>query len=314
MTDPTRVQADLEQAAAAREAHAHLVRRLASSRGHVHGFDRQVAELRRRLGVESADVDRLERLSLARIWATLKGSHASDLERETAERDAARYTLSEAEQRRRVAAHECEALEARLADLGDVDAAYEQAVAAKEAWIARSGHETAEPLARIAERRGELLAVDEETREAHRAGLAAADLLVHAAELLGSAQSWSTWDVFGGGGLVTDLMKYGQVDRAQELLRRADEALQAFSRELADLHLDALRGVQADQMTRTFDVWFDNIFSDMAVRSRIQEAARHVAAASVQVRQALAVLEAKGRDLAEELAGLAEQRERLLLG
>ena len=314
MTDPTRVQAGLEHAAAAREAHAHLVRRLASSRGHVRGFDRQVEELRRRLGAESADVDRLEGLSLAKVWATLKGSHASDLERETAERDAARYTLAEAEERRRVAAHECEAVEARLADLGDVDAAHERAVVAKEAWITRSGHETAAPLARIAERRGELLAVDEEAREAHRAGVAAADLLVHASELLGSAQSWSTWDTFGGGGLVTDLVKYAQVDRAQELLRRADEALQAFSRELADLHLDVVRGVQVDQMTRTFDVWFDNIFSDMAVRARIQEAGRHVADASVQVRQALAVLETECRDLAEELASLAEERERLLLG
>jgi hypothetical protein len=314
MSDSTQLQADLEQAAAARAEHEHLLRRVETARTHLAGLTRQVDELRRRLEQESADVDELEHLSLGRIWAMLKGSHASDLERETAEREAARYTVAEAESRRQVAVREVEAIEARIRDLGDVEAPYQRAVAVKEAWITGAGHELGARLTQIAARRGELLALDKETREAREAGVAAADQLGHAAELLGSAQAWSAWDTFGGGGLLTDMMKYDKVDRAQELLRHADEALTVFSRELADLRLEAVRGVQVDQMMRTFDVWFDNIFSDMAVRSRIQDASRHVADASVQVGQALAVLDAKERDINEEMAGLAEERERLLLG
>ena len=123
----------------------------------------------------------------------------------------------------------------------------------------------------------------------------------------------STWDAFGGGGLLTDMMKYEKVDRATELLRRADLALAAFSRELADVHLPEVRGVQVDQMMRTFDVWFDNIFSDMAVRSRIQDAAARVGQALGQVEQALGALDRKGRDLARERAALDVRREELLL-
>lgn len=68
-------------------------------------------------------------------------------------------------------------------------------------------------------------------------------------------------------------MKYGRTDEATAQLRRADEALSASSRELAGVRMAAVRGVEVGEMTRMFDVWFDNIFSDWAVRDRIRDAA-----------------------------------------
>jgi hypothetical protein len=64
---------------------------------------------------------------------------------------------------------------------------------------------------------------------------------------------------------------------------------------------------------RTFDVWFDNIFSDMAVRSRIEDAARRVHHALGQVEQALGALQERGHAIARELADLDARREKLLL-
>lgn len=68
-------------------------------------------------------------------------------------------------------------------------------------------------------------------------------------------------------------MRYGRTDEATAQLRRADEALSASSRELAGVRMAAVRGVEVGEMTRMFDVWFDNIFSDWAVRDRIRDAA-----------------------------------------
>ena len=313
MTDAHQVQDQLERAAAARLEHAQLRQRLEGSVPHLHDLESRVVELRRRLEVETADVEKLESFSPTKAWAVLKGSHAADLDRESAEREAARYAVAEAEARRDSITRDRAALQSRLAELGDVEAQYQQAVAAKEAWLAEHDTERAAPLAEIAERRGELEALDREAREAHDAGRVAHELLTQASAMLGSAGSWSTWDAFGGGGLLTDMMKYEKVDRATELLRRADLALAAFSRELADVHLPEVRGVQVDQMMRTFDVWFDNIFSDMAVRSRIQDAAARVGQALGQVEQALGALDRKGRDLARERAALDVRREELLL-
>jgi hypothetical protein len=113
--------------------------------------------------------------------------------------------------------------------------------------------------------------------------------------------------------MLTDMMKYDKIDRATETLRRADIALAAFSRELADIHLPRVQRVEIGQLMRTFDVWFDNFFSDMAARSRIENAARRVAHALSQVEQALAALAQKGRDIAGETDALDARREQLLL-
>jgi hypothetical protein len=166
----------------------------------------------------------------------------------------------------------------------------------------------------VAERKGVLLAEDQEAREAHAAGLVARQLLVDAHDLLGSARSWSTWDTFGGGGLLTDMMKYDKLDRVAQTLRQADHALGIFSRELADLQLGGVGGVQVDGLTRTFDVWFDNIFTDWAVRSRIQEAAARVGQALATVDATLGWLTERGRAYAVELAELDTRRQELLIG
>jgi hypothetical protein len=314
VTDANRIQTELEQAVAAREEAAQLRRRISHSTPQLAALEKQVAEARATLDGESADVERLESFSVARIWSRLKGSHLTDLERETAEREAARYAVAEAEARRDVLLRDRAALEARLVELGDVESRLRSAMADKEAWVSGSGGESARELVSIAQRRGELVALDREAREAHAAGRAAHDLLSEAASLLGSAGSWSTWDAFGGGGLITDLVKYDRVDRATDTLRRADIALASFSRELADVHLPQVHGVRVDQLTRTFDVWFDNIFSDLAVRSRIGEAARRAEGALRQVEQALGALAQKSRDIAAETASLDARREQLLLG
>ncbi len=312
MTDATQIQNQLEQAAADREERTQLTRRIEASEPHLAHLEGRLEELRRKLGDETADVDRLESFSGAKVWAHLKGSHASDLERETAERDAARYAVAEAEARLESMRRDRAALESRLGELDDAEQRFREALAAKEAWLQENGSAAAASLVEIAERRGELQALDKELREAHHAGREAHGLLSHASSLLGSAGSWSTWDAFGGGGLLTDMMKYDKVDQASDALRRADVALARFSRELADVALPSVHGVQVDQMMRTFDVWFDNFFSDMAVRSRIQDAAQRVAGALTQVERALGAIEERGRDLERELAELERRREELV--
>jgi chromosome segregation ATPase len=312
VTDATQIQNQLEQAAADREERTQLTRRIEASEPHLAHLEGRLEELRRKLGDEAADVDRLESFSGAKVWAHLKGSHASDLERETAERDAARYAVAEAEARLESMRRDRAALESRLGELDDAEQRFREALAAKEAWLQENGSAAAASLVEIAERRGELQALDKELREAHHAGREAHGLLSDASSLLGSAGSWSTWDAFGGGGLLTDMMKYDKVDQASDALRRSDVALARFSRELADVALPSVHGVEVDQMMRTFDVWFDNFFSDMAVRSRIQDAAERVAGALTQVERALGAIEERGRDLERELAELERRREELV--
>jgi hypothetical protein len=171
MAEGEQVQAALTRAAQAREEMRGVEQRLAGAARHADATEARVAELRRLLAREDEDVDRLESFSPTRIWAALKGSRATDLDRETAERDAARYAVAEAEARRDVATRECAALQERLRTFGDVEAGYTRALADKDRWVRENDSGTSAVLAELAERRGRLLAQDKEAREAHSAGL-----------------------------------------------------------------------------------------------------------------------------------------------
>ncbi|HEY3529414.1 MAG TPA: hypothetical protein VGK78_09705 [Nocardioides sp.] len=56
-------------------------------------------------------------------------------------------------------------------------------------------------------------------------------------------------------------------------------ALDRLRRELADVNTDgaAIGGVGVTDLTRTLDVWFDNFYSDLAVRRALQERHAQVA-------------------------------------
>jgi hypothetical protein len=307
-------QERLERAGRDRHEAAALAARIEAATRHADATTVRVQEARDRLRDEAADVERLTSLSWSRILSTLRGSHATDSEREQAEVDAARYALADAQARDDLAWQEVTHLQDRLDALGDVEQEHAAALAAQEAWVTNHDPATAAGLADVAARRGALLAEDQEAREAFAAGTRAREHLERARSLLASASAWSTWDTFGGGGLLTDLVKYDRLDEVADVLRRADHALDAFSRELADLRLGGVEAVHLDSMTRTFDVFFDNIFTDLRVRSRIQDAGRRVEHALGAVEATLQALHRRGRVIADELETLGRRREELLSG
>ncbi len=300
MTDGGAIEAQLTRAAADRhEAHS-LTTRLTAARTFATEARHRAAEQASRLRDEERDVEKLETMSWVRIWATLRGGRATDVERESAERDAARYTAAEAAHRSTMADADVRAIEAQLSALGDVDAALDRALDAKEAWVRESPGTSTTRLGEIAARRGDLVSLDKENREAHRAGTEAHRALAAALDVINSAASWSTWDTFGGGGLLTDMVKYDRLEEAQELVRQANDAMAHFATELADVGIAAVEGIEIDGLARMFDVWFDNIFSDLSVRSRIGEARVRVEAAQDAVRRIMDQLVASKHDLDRE--------------
>ncbi|RYU13876.1 hypothetical protein [Nocardioides iriomotensis] len=312
MTDGGPIQDEITRAEAARSEARGLAARLTAAQGHAAEARHRADEQASRFADEERDVAQLESMSWVRIWATLRGGRATDLEREAAERDAARYAAAEAAHRATMAEGDVRAIEAQLNALGDVDGDLARALDAKEAWLREHPGAASTRLVEIATRRGELAAEDKENREAHAAGVAAHDALAAALDVLASAASWSTWDTFGGGGLLTDMMKYNRLEQAQQLVRAANDAMAHFATELADVGVEGVRGVEIDGLVRTFDIWFDNIFSDMSVRSRIHEARDRLHEAMSAVRRIGTDLAAAKRRIDDEVTSLDAEREALV--
>ena len=311
--DARRIQDELESALAAVAEHDRLSARVARARAAEAPAVDAVTRARAELDAEAQDVRRLESFSTARIWATLKGSRDTDLDREQAERQVAEYAVARAEAWLLGCREETRRAETTRLALGDVTERRRDALAAKERWLLSRPGPVGERLADIATDLAALAAERKETREAQAAGETAAGALAEARQVLGAAGDWATYDTFLGGGMFGDAMKYRRMDEAERLLRTVDATLRDLTTELADVGVNAVvADLAVDGLTQTFDVWFDNIFSDWSVRDRIGRAARRTQDAARVVQEVRTRLAERERDLERRRHLLAEEREALL--
>lgn len=117
-----------------------------------------------------------------------------------------------------------------------------------------------------AELKQELVEIDEALAAGEKV-LAGIDF---ALDDLDSADSYSTWDMFTNSSLILDMMKYDKIDKAEAKMNQLEQHLESYTKELKDLSLDRLLSYEKfSGMSKTFDIFFDNLFSDWDTKSKI---------------------------------------------
>jgi chromosome segregation ATPase len=263
---------------------------------------------------EEKDVERLEHLSLTRVLAALHGSREDALAREKAEADAARYRVAQAQQRLDAAQAELASLEARQAQLAGAPQAYADALTAMEQYLTHSADPRGARLLALAQERGRLTA---ELNELHRAGRdsdAAVQALTDVQDRLGTAANWSTFDTYLDHGMFANAIKHDRIDQAAEAARVADQRLAAMRSDLAELGGSAPTAPKLDISAgfRFADIFFNNIFTDLAVGRQIRDAQDNVDQSVQQVRALQARLEDQIGTVTKQLDTMETERQQLL--
>lgn len=276
----------------------------------------RVIELAEAHTVEAGDVARLETLTLTRVLATLRGTRDDALARERAEADAAAYRLARARAEVDALQREADELAGRLVTLADAPRRYAEVLDDKERFLlAAVGDPRSARLLELAQARGRLDAEAKEIREAQQAAVAAAEAAAELVRLLDSAGGWSTYDTFFGGGAFSSAIKHDRLEQAANAATAVDLRLAKLNRELADVPGGTVVGLpQITELTQFVDIWFDNIFTDLAVRDQIKQAQARAGQCAGQIAQVRSRL---GKRLAVVQAALAENataREQTLTG
>ena len=288
-------------------------RRCDDLRARQHDLSAEAESRRAECHVEEHEVERLEHLSLARVLASLKGSREEAMERERAEAAAARYRAADAQARLDSVTRELESAGQRLAQLAQAPDQYAAILAEKERLLTESGDPRRAALLSLADERGRLTAEVSEMGSAVRDAEAAKRALQRVQDTLASARSWNTYDTYFGGGFLADIKEHDRLDQAAQEAHEADRRMAALRTELAELDhttetspLIAISGA-----TRFVDMWFGNIFTDLAIRDRISQGQQNVehslqvvkgvqqrlAARMTQAQARLTQIEADRRDL-----------------
>ena len=249
-------------------------------------FDQKVVELCAEHRSEQADVVRLEGRSLANYFYQLFGKLDEKLDEERREASAAKVKLDAAERELTAVDHEILEIQAQLQDLYGCEEAYSAALEEKRNAVKSSGAPAASQILEIEEKIAFHESQKKEIREAISAGHSALGTADGVLSELEDADSWNTWDMFGGGGIITHMAKHGHLDEAQERVEQLQGKLRQFKTELADINIHADMQVSIDGFLRFADYFFDGLFADWAVGDKISEAQSSVQKVKGQISSA----------------------------
>lgn len=271
-------------------------------------IEKTVSGLRDQFKAEKKDVDKLEHLSLANLFASISGKKEEKLSQEKKELIAAEHKLKEAEKTKREIELAMLELENMLQSFRNLEKDYEQLLLEKEAMIKRSNSPFAAKIFELSEQEGMLKSYITELDEAIDTGARVKRVLSDAIESLEEAEGWGTWDVLGGG-TMSDFFKHQEIDQAEEYLHQAQTYMRYFQKELLDIENIELLEINISEMLKFADFFFDGFIVDLMVKEKINQSLTRTQENYDEVTEILLKLEEQRTEKAKELEGIEKEKQ-----
>ena len=250
-------------------------------------YDNQVISLRVASRKEQEDVEKLEGRSLANYFYQVIGKLDDKLDQERKEAYAARVKLDAAERQLAGIESDIKEIQEQITDVLVAEARYKDALELKRRQLKDSGTEVADQILSMEERIAALQAQKQEIKEAISAGYSARSTADRILSELEDADGWNTWDILGGGGIITHMAKHSHLDEAQDLVQELQSQLRRFKTELADIQISANMQVNIDGFLRFADYFFDGLFADWAVGDKISQSLSSVSNTKSEINRML---------------------------
>lgn len=221
---------------------------------------------------EKADVDRLETDGFTTSLLKLLRLHDGKLTKESEEYLKAKLNFERQEFEVEEAERQLGLLASRIKEVETEAASYQETLSyrTKALEALPNGDPQRAVYENFANKERALKSESVEIEEAIEACKRAIETKNIAMNLLESAESWATWDAWAGGGLITDMVKYEKIEAVQVQFKKLSADINQLKREMSDLGENvSLKLADIDSTTQLFDVWFDNIFTDLKVKAQI---------------------------------------------
>lgn len=96
-----------------------------------------------------------------------------------------------------------------------------------------------------------------------------------ALDTLDSAKFWGMWDMFGGE-FFSSWKKRNKIEKANRYIEGITDSVKDLEKELKDVDMVLPEEISNTMGDRAFDIWFDNIFTDMKVQREIKGSIREL--------------------------------------
>ena len=184
----------------------------------------------------------------------------------------------------------------------------------KEQWLRDHSPENQAIMDELADRQSIVQSMLQEINEARSAGNTANTLLSTAISQLDSARGYSTWDTFLGGGMIVTAMKHSAIDDSEDTIHKAQMALHRFRTEVKDVQALEANSfvVERGEFIKMADYFFDDIFSEWTIHSRISKSQENLQNTVKDVVKVMQSLAGKKNVLEMELNEIKRKRKQLI--
>lgn len=267
--------------------------------------EERLKTLEENLKKEEKDVLKLEGMSLSSFFFNVIGKKEDKLDKERREYLAAKLQFDELALSIKELKYLIKEYDEELLSYTGVEEQYKDLLDKKQSILTSEDTESSRALKDLLDKLDELKLDIKEVKEAIAAGREASKSLIEMKQPLESAQGWGVWDILGGG-FFSDLIKHSKIDDANKISYHAQQDLSRFLKELSDVNEFTDIKVNIGSFAAFADFFFDGLFADWFVQSKINESLSNVRNAINNVENIL-------QDLDSNLLVMERQEESLKL-
>lgn len=249
---------------------------------------------------EEKDVVKLEGTSISSIFLSLIGKKDEKLDKEKQEYLMAKLKYEECLSDIKKLEEELKYSQNELKNYVGVNDEYNRLIKKKEELFIKDGGENGKEYKVILDKTNDLKLDIKEVEEAIQAGQRAVSALGDMLRSLDKARGWGVWDMLGGG-LISDIAKHSAINEANTIAQNSQHLLKAFEKELSDVNEFTQIEVNLSSFASFADFFFDGIFADWFVQSRINESINNVENASNKINNIIQTLKSNSDILKDKL-------------
>lgn len=261
---------------------------------------------------EQSDVDNLENGGIVSMLYSAIGRRDEKLAKERAEAQAAQTKYQDALLKCQSLYQDLESVRSQLSSLQDCASAYQRAFREKQQRLLQGSGTNSALLRDLGERAARCNAEQKEIREALDAGDLVLAKISEIEDTLRGASNWGIVDI-AGGGVLSDMAKYGHLDQAKRQIDDLNQLLHRYARELKDLDVNLQLSANMGTGMQFADFFFDGFLADAIAYNRINRLRDQVAEVRRRVQYYRDMLMDRQNRNRESINHLKKQAEDLII-
>ncbi len=270
-------------------------------------------QLKQVLEKEYHDVEQLDKLNLTALFYSILANKDKKQEKERQEYLKAKLQYEEAIKEIKLIKRTVEQLRIQINLLKNSEEKYQLLLREKEEFLLSLEDESSKNLQGVIDDINAAALHIQEIEEVLQEAEPALHYLNETFNQLQSAESWGTFDMIGGGLLVTSI-KHGKIDEARLGISKAQFYLDNLSRELRDVVLPTQLNESIDigDFDSFGDYIFDGLIFDFIVQEKISKSKSHVQRVYLQVSTIEHMLKNQLQELQNAIKAKMQQKLQLL--